>query len=399
MKRFRDRILVLGCAVLASFVSGCGGTSVPASPNVPAFGATVDAPPGHFRLLHSFGNSPDGANPSAGVVSLGGSLYGLTEDGGANGYGTIYSLSVTGKVKVLYSFTGYDGYSPEGELLAYGGLLYGTVPAGFNSFYGGVYSITTSGSFTMLHKFSGVDGINPAAGLIAAGGVLYGTTYQGGAHGVGTLYAMGTTGGEHVVYSFGGYSHDATYPGGSLLFWKNKLWGASNGGGTYNDGTVFSVTTAGKETVLYSFGNGTNGKSPYSSNLTPLDGNLYGTTYEGGTHGVGVVFKVLPSGHVQTVYNFGDNKADGDYPDTGVIAYRNALYGTTTYAGTGNQGTIFRVTPNGKETVLYAFSGDDGSSSYSRLLPQGSNMYGTTFNGGQYGGTGFQGGTAFRFTP
>jgi uncharacterized repeat protein (TIGR03803 family) len=172
------------------------------------------------------------------------------------------------------------------------------------------------------------------------------------------------------------------------------VYGRTAGGGTYNGGTVFSLTTAGKETVVHSFGEGGDGKSPTRSNLTPLDGALFGTTYEGGSHGHGIVFKVLQSSAVQTLYNFGDNKGDGAAPAAGVIAYRNALYGTTDGGGANKQGTIFRVTPNGEEFVLYSLSRDNGTESTSRLLLEGANMYGTLSSGGAY-----REGTAFRFTP
>jgi uncharacterized repeat protein (TIGR03803 family) len=372
--------------------------SVPTSPNVPAFGATVDAPPGHFRLLHSFGNNSDGRNPYAGLTQLNGTLYGVTEGGGTGGYGAIYSLSVTGKEKILYSLTQEDGYSPEGDLLAYHGLLYGTVPVGGNS--GGiVYSITPSGKFTILHRFSETDGGNPATGLMEHNGTMYGTTYQGGGHGVGTLYAVQTSGSERVIYSFGSYSGDATYPLSTPIFWKKKFYGTSAGGGAYNEGTVFSVTPTGKETVLHSFGGPSDGKSPGDVNLTLLDGALYGTTTAGGKYADGVVFRVLPSGAVQTVYSFGSTGADGGGPNAGLIVYRGELYGTTGGGGASDQGTVFRITTSGKESVLYSFSGNDGSQSLSRLLVEGTNMYGTMFNGGVYGGTGFKGGTAYRFTP
>jgi uncharacterized repeat protein (TIGR03803 family) len=386
-------------SILITALTACGGASIPPSgSSLASASATGDAQSGHFRLLHAFGNSPDGTNPFGGLTQLDGSLYGGTESGGAYGDGAIYSLSITGKEKIIHSFDGSDGWGTYAELLAYNGVLYGAGGVGVN-FYGSVFSITPSGSFTVLHKFAGVDGINPSAGLIAVNGMLYGTTYQGGADGVGVVYAIDPSGNERVVYSFGSYSNDGTYPAGTLVFWKHKLYGTTNGGGTSNDGTVFSLTTSGNETVLHNFGSGSDGKAPYASNLAPLDGSLYGTTGSGGTHARGIVFQVLPSGTVRTVYNFGDQKTDGGWPYAGVIAYRNALYGTTDGGGAGGQGTIFRITTNGNERVVYAFSGDDGSSSYSRLLPEGTNMYGTTFNGGQYGGTGFQGGTAFRFTP
>jgi uncharacterized repeat protein (TIGR03803 family) len=82
-----------------------------------------------------------------------------------------------------------------------------------------------------------------------------------------------------------------------------------------------------------------------------------------------------------------------------VVVYRGALYGTTVGGGASRQGTIFRITAAGKETVLYSFSGDDGTKPLSRLLVEGTNMYGTMFDGGEYGNSGFEGGTAFRFTP
>jgi uncharacterized repeat protein (TIGR03803 family) len=344
-------------------------------------------------LLYAFEKSPDGSNPDGTLVQLNGTLYGLTNDGGSSGYGAIYSLSVTGKEKVLHSFDGSDGYTPEGQLLAYDGLLYGTVAGGSN-FNGDVYSITTSGSFTMLHKFSGLDGIGPDGGLVAVRGALYGITLQGGSHGLGTVYAIDTSGAERVVYSFGGSSQDGTYPYCTPTLWKNHLYGTTVGGGKYNHGTVFSVTTAGEEAVLHSFGKGTDGQNPSSSSVTVLDGVLYGTTSQGGKHGQGIVFKVFPSGVERTLYNFGDKKDDGAGPNAGVIAYRNALYGTTPSGGTNGQGTIFRVATDGKESVLYSFLGNDGAGLMGSLLVEGSNMYGAAFGGGVYGQ-----GTAFRFTP
>lgn len=389
-----------GCASVAFFAVGCGGASVPATPNAPISGATIDAQAGHFRLLHAFGKSPDGGAPSGGLTLLDGSLFGLTQDGGKYGAGTVYSLSITGKEKVLHSFDyNDDGYTPEGELLAYNGVLYGTIAAGQN-FYGDVYSITTNGTFNILHKFSGLDGVSPDAGLTEVGGLLYGTTLDGGTHNNGgTVYAVTPSGGESIVYSFGAQPNDGNEPACTLTFWKGKFYGTTNGGGAYNGGTVFSLTTSGKEVVLHNFGNGSDGKAPESSNITPLNGVLYGTTNGGGKYGEGIVFKMLFSGATQTLYNFGDNSDDGAYPDAGVIAYRGALCGMTKSGGANNDGTIFRVTAGGKETTLHSFDGNDGRSSYGRLLPQGSNLYGTTLSGGPDIRTYLQGGTAFRFTP
>jgi uncharacterized repeat protein (TIGR03803 family) len=312
----------LACAIVASFGAGCGVPIVPAAPTTASSSATIDAPAGHFRLLHAFGESPDGGAPSGGLAALHGSLFGLTQSGGKYGYGTVYSLSITGKEKVLHSFDYADGYTPEGGLLAYNGVLYGTVAAA-QSFYGDVYSITTDGTFNILHKFSGLDGVSPDEGLTEVGGLLYGTTLEGGTHNNGgTVYEVSPSGSESIVYSFGAQANDGNEPICTLTFWKNKFYGTTNGGGAYNGGTAFSLTTSGKEVVLHSFGNGSDGKAPAASNITVLNGVLYGTTNGGGKHGEGIVFKMLASGATQTLYDFGDKSGDGTYPDAGVIAYR-----------------------------------------------------------------------------
>jgi uncharacterized repeat protein (TIGR03803 family) len=383
---------ILACAIVV-LPAACGPATVPYS--TPAFGAAgadIDAPAGHFRLLHAFTNSPDGARPVAGLTQLNGTLYGVTPEGGAS-YGTVFSLSVTGKEKILHNFTGSDGGGPVGTLLAYDGTLYGTTPGGQND-EGEVFSITESGDLNILHTFSEPDGTNPESGLIESGGVLYGTTSQGGEYSQGTVYAIDASGYEHIVYSFESYSGDGRNPIAALTFWKGKLYGTTPDGGTDNYGTVFSVTLDGKETVLHSFAGSPDGKNPIRSNLAQLGNALYGTTSEGGTHGKGVVFKVLPSGSVQTVYDFGDVRPDGVFPETGVVAYKNALYGTTVGGGTTKGGTVFRVTRSGRETVLGSFVHKQGAEPESQLLPVGSNLYGTMSSGGEHNN-----GTAFRFTP
>jgi uncharacterized repeat protein (TIGR03803 family) len=380
--------ILLGVLSLC-FATGCGSSPItPASMGNIGI-APPNAAPGDFKLLYSFSGNPNGAFPEGTLARLNGTLYGVTETGGISNYGTIYSLRITGKEKVIHSFDASDGESPVGSLLAYNGILYGTVAAG-TGFYGGVYSITPSGNFKLLYKFTGLAG--PKAGLVQTGGLLYGTTFQGGRQDEGSVYDITPSGTANTLYSFGARSGDGTYPASRLTVWKNTLYGTTNEGGTHNRGTVFSLTKSGTETVLHSFRGGTDGDSPGFSTVIPLDGVLYGTTYEGGRHGMGIVFEVPSSGKERTLYNFGDAKTDGAYPNAGVVAYHGALYGTTSSGGASNQGTIFRVTPNGKETTLYSMSGVDGSESNGCLLLDGTDMYGTANQGGAYNG-----GTAFRF--
>jgi uncharacterized repeat protein (TIGR03803 family) len=378
---------------LALSLAACDRPSIPATyPANDIPDAAAAAKGGSLKLLHVFANTPDGAYPSSGFSELNGTLYGVTDNGGEYGSGTVYSLTVTGNEKILHSCDPYvEGYAPSAAPIAYKGVLYGTVATGPNA-YGTVYSLTPSGSFKILHKFTGPDGIDADSGLVEVGGLLYGVTIEGGAYNQGTMYAVDTSGGEHTVYNFGASTDDAIEPARTPTFWRNKLYGTTNGGGAYNKGTIYSVTIGGKETVVYSFGKGKSGVQPGATTLTPLGGALYGTTEIGGTHGAGTLFKLLPSGIVQTIYNFGDNDADGTSPESGPIVYKNALYGTTAGGGANDQGNIYRITPNGKETILAAFSKDEGYGSYEPIFLEGTNLYGTMYLGGAD-----DFGTAYRF--
>jgi uncharacterized repeat protein (TIGR03803 family) len=348
---------------------------------------------GHLRLLHGFGKSGDGEEPFGGLIQYDGSLYGTTLNGGGSDYGTIYRLSITGKETILHSFGGSDGGAPSGELLPMNGEFYGTTEGGGDNYYGVVYSVTKTGAVKVLHYFrNGVDdGANPMGGVIEVDGTLYGTTSVGGARGGGTVFAIDPSGSERVVYSF---ETNGTGPVSGLVYWKNKLWGTTQTGGAYREGTVFSLTLKGEETILHSFGNGYDGQYPESS-LTLFKNRLYGTTEHGGTHQQGLVYETSPSGTVRTIYNFGDNAADGNFQISALTVSRNALYGVSYLGGAGDLGTIYRLGASGKETVLYTFTGGQlGGGPSSRLLPLGTNLYGTTANDGPNAG-----GTTFRFAP
>jgi uncharacterized repeat protein (TIGR03803 family) len=166
---------------------------------------------------------------------------------------------------------------------------------------GTIFSVTTTGTEKVLHRF-GIghgDGTWPRAGLISINGTLYGTTYTGGSKrndgGYGTVFSVTTTGREKVLYSFGngsGHSSDGAYPAAPLLNVKGVLYGTTAGGacsGSGDCGTIFSVTTTGTESALYSFSGGVDGARP-DAGLIEVNGTLYGTTQDGGTYGAGTVF-------------------------------------------------------------------------------------------------------------
>jgi uncharacterized repeat protein (TIGR03803 family) len=149
---------------------------------------------GRVKVLHKFGSGTDGKTPRASLIDVGGTLYGTTGSGGASGYGTVFSITTSGKETVLHSFgTGPgDGESPWANLIDVNGTLYGTTFSGGANGTGTVYSITTNGTEQVLHSFgsSSSDGRMPLASLTDVNGTLYGTTYLGGAHNDGTVFTI-----------------------------------------------------------------------------------------------------------------------------------------------------------------------------------------------------------------
>ena len=174
------------------------------------------------------------------------------------------------------------------------GNLYGTTAAGGTSNKGTVFKITPNGPESVLYSFAGVpDGQYPNAGLIMDGsGNLYGTTLVGGANGPGTVFKITPNGTESVLYSFANGSDGQDPYAGLIMDGSGNLYGTTVYGGTSNNGTVFKITPNGTESLLYSFGTGSDGQYPNAGLIMDVSGNLYGTTYNGGTNGVGTVFKI-----------------------------------------------------------------------------------------------------------
>ena len=351
------------------------------------------------KVLHSFTGGTDGANPYAGVVlDKKGNLYGMTPLGGSSYSGTVFKVSPTGTETVLYTFTGgTDGANPYGGLvLDQNGNLYGTTSGGGASGLGTVFQLTPTGTETVLHSFSGgSDGANPYGSLIFdTQGYLCGTTYYGGTSNLGTVFKMTVSGSETLLYSFTGA--DGAHPlAGVVVDAQNNLYGTTFGGGIGGggNGAVFEVSSSGAETVLYSFTGSPDGAQPKAGLILDAQGNLYGTTANGGNSVFGTVFKVTPSGTETVLYSF-TGGGDGSHPDAGLVldALGN-LYGTTSGGGSSNNGTVFRVVPSGAETVLYSFAGiPDGAYPEGGLALKGKKqLYGITY----YGGT-FNQGSAFK---
>jgi uncharacterized repeat protein (TIGR03803 family) len=331
-------------------------------------------------------------------------LYGTTAFGGANGDGTVFSITTSGKESVLHSFKGSgDGENPFAGLLNVKDTLYGTTDSGGADGYGTVFSVTTSGKETVLYSFKGCDdGEHPDAGLVYVKGTLYGTTDDGGnANGDGTVFSVTTSGKEIVLHRFAGGSEDGEVPSADLINVNGTLYGTTYAGGMYCEGssgsgcgTVFSVTTSGNETVLHNFGG--SGDGSYSeAGLINVDGTLFGTTSEGGANRAGTAFSITTSGTETVCYSFGTSKGDGEVPVAGVINVNGTLYGTTLVGGAKNKGTAFLTTTSGAETVLHSFGGSgDGVSPKAGFTNTTSRLFSATSEGGKN-----RDGTVFVLSP
>lgn len=253
-------------------------------------------PPSMEAVLHSFAGSPaDGLNPWAGLTEVNGTLYGTTTGGGSSGNGTVFTITTSGTETVLYNFAGgTDGATPYAGLVNVGNALYGTTAFGGTSNNGTIFKITKSGVERVLYRFAGgTDGANPYATLTNVNGTLYGTTDHGGVSGNGTIFSVTTSGSYNQLHSFAGSPADGANSYGALTNVSGTLYGATIDGGSSNNGTIFKVTTAGAENVIYSFAGGADGAELWDG-LTKVGQKLYGTTALGGTSGNGTSLESRP---------------------------------------------------------------------------------------------------------
>ena len=313
---------------------------------------------GKESVLHGFTGGTDGKTPLSGVVrDEEGNLYGTACNGGSYGMGVVFKLDRAGEETILYTFTG------------------------------------------------GADGGCPGYGLLRDhAGNIFGAAEAGGADGKGVAFELDKGGTETVLYSFTGGS-DGASPNNLTRDGEGNFVGTTYSGGNLIDcggqgcGVVFKLNRAGKETVLYTFTGATDGANPLANVIPDEEGNLYGTTNGGGNltgcygYGCGVVFKLDRAGKETALYAFSGG-ADGSYPGADLIRDDDGnLYSTTFYGGTGTGpgclfagecGVVFKVDRTGKETVLYAFTGAaDGANPFDGLVrDREGNLYGATGYGG-----------------
>lgn len=364
-----------------------------------------------YTLLYNFPGGSKGLQPGDFVVTNNGSILGA-----ASYYNCACNLLFKysdGTETVLYRFSEPEFYQPEvpeGLLLSKNGdTLYGT------TFYGGKesgscsprlgcglafsYDLTTS-NYKTIHFFQA--GLKDGAGPIGtqaldSAGDLYGLTFGGGTNGNGTFYEITAAGAEKVLYSFGN-APDGTQPGSGPVSYGGNYYGVTIGGGAntcYNGGcgTVFKITPAGKETVLYNFTGGSDGLNPYEL-VGDSQGNFYGLS-KTQNNAVAAIFEINSKGDFSIAYN-GSYVAQIGYI---IIGPNGSLYASAS-GGAFGYGQILQVTPtgggNGTVKVLHQFDGTDGSllnPSEDLLLHDGL-LYGTT----NYGGSSNDG-VIYKLTP
>jgi len=374
-----------------------------------------------FNVMFSFTGGNDGAGPLAGLVidPTTGNLYGTTNVGGSFGYGVVFELSPSGVETVLYNFTGrHDGGKPDAKLLidAKTHNLYGTTLISGDYDVGTVFELSPTGVLTVLYTFTGgTDGGSPQASLIMDRvGNLYGTTSAGGATGNGVVFELSPNGVETVLYSFAGGTDGAIPLADVTMDKEGNLYGTTSSGGTDKYGTIFelarvpvpsptasSPTYTWKENILHNFTHQDDGDVPYGGLTLDKAGNLYGTATGGGTNSGGTVFELTPSDggwNFTVLYGLAGWDISGTYQDVLLDASGN-IYGTTHCDGSYAAGTVYeltRVAGTWTYNSLYVFTGEtDGLYSFSNLVfdKQG-NLYGTTGGGGAYGY-----GAVFKVTP
>jgi uncharacterized repeat protein (TIGR03803 family) len=302
--------------------------------------------------LTTVGDLSYGFYSTAGLVQANdANFYGTAEEGGAHNAGTVFKITPTGDLNTIYSFCArtncIDGYQPDAGLVqGTDGNLYGTTQIGGANDYGTVFKITLSGNLTTVYSFCAqtncTDGSYPNTALVeVSDGTFYGTAAS-------TFFKITPDGKFATIYNFGSTQSFE----GLVQATDGNFYGTVVGGGSRNDGSVIRLTPSGVLTTIYTFctvfegGKCLDGIQPYGTLIQASDGNLYGTTYLGGNNNAGTIFEMTLDGVLTTLYSFCPQTAcdDGDEPFGGLAQATNGIfYGTTWAGGTYDLGTIFSI--------------------------------------------------------
>ncbi len=342
-----------------------------------------------LETLYSFSNS-EGASPSGGLIQTSsGAAYGTTANGGPGGLGTVFQLLPGNAPTLVLAFTGTTGAKPSGRLLeANDGNFYGTTMRGGTHGLGTVFRLTNDGLISTIASFDGAMGAVPSGGLVQGlGGDLYGTTEEGGDWDEGTAFRMTLDGTFVWSTSFDSFAEEApsgaTPVGGLTATSGGDMYGTTLfGAGLGTVGSVFRLTSAGAIQTLVTF-TGDNGAFPTSGVTLDSSGALVGATEEGGEFGSGTVFRLPVGGELETVKSF-DGYAEGWLPTARpLVAGDGSIYGTTQFGGDADQGVVYRIATDGSFSAI-SFDGANGSTPFQEGLVEtrDGKLYGTASGGG-----------------
>jgi uncharacterized repeat protein (TIGR03803 family) len=346
--------------------SGAGGGTVY---EVTPVGNLGDATYSSIYSFCSQSNCADGSNPDyAGVIfDQSGNMYGTTFNGGANGYGVVYELSPSGNgtwtEKVLYSFKNSpDGANPINGLVmdAFGNLYGTTFSGGSGNGDGTIFELSRSGNAWKEKSLANINTVG--SGLtIDSSGNIYGTTYQqvfeAVSNGKGGLTPK-------ILFTFNPNlaQREGSQPTGTLAVdGSGNIYGTTYSGGDHSLGAVYELvkgSTGYTDKLLCSFSNesGLNGVNPFAGVILDSAGNLYGTTTLGGQYndppGDGTVYELVAANKYQEIRTFSFDGESGAYAYGPLLLNNGYLYGTTAVGGDQGNGTVFVVNPNAAATSI-----------------------------------------------
>jgi len=358
----------------------------------------IAAPAQTVSTIYQF-SSGTNPNLPVGVMAQGqdGNFYGITlSGGGPANQGAIYNISPGGVLTSLHDMAQSDGTTCSGLTLGTDGNFYGTCHNGGANDYGTLFKVTSAGDLTVLHNFAAQgstnDGCEPLAPPIqATNGDFYGTTSFCGANNYGTVYRLTLAGAYTMLYSFQGPPNDTVLPLGLIEGTNGDLWGVGNGW-IISGGGIFKITLAGKESLVYTFepnaeGAYVNGEGPYANLIQATNGDFYGTTEEGGSANEGTIFQITAAGKETVLYSF-PNQTDGAYPSLPLTQAPNGLlFGAATDCAGGGcaQAGLFDITTKGAYKNVYLYPlvcSNCGQPEAPLLLSTNGTFYSTTEQGG-----------------
>jgi uncharacterized repeat protein (TIGR03803 family) len=334
-----------------------------------------DATAQTYTPLYTYPNTDNNSSgitwPSLLSQAQDGELYSTIQTNG-NTFGSVYKISTTGGYDLLYSFcaekspcASTGGYPTGGVTLGFDGNLWGTTAGGGKDAAGTVFKLTPSATLTKVYDFTnGTDDSAPTYPVFQGqDGNMYGVSEAQYSGQYGSFFKL-TTKGKITAHPFvypNGATPNLPAQGTDLNFYGTTQVAGDTSCGEFGCGIVYKATTAGKISVLHKFTgyiSSTNydGSRPIGVLVQGSDGSFYGTTYTGGANNIGTVFKISPSGTYTLLHSFAGVPTDGSLPIAGLtVGTDGNLYGTTGNGGTANAGTLYEITPAGKETVLYSF--------------------------------------------